>query len=88
VRRLRSQFPRIENADGIFTAGELAIGGQIVLFEYWSLTNALVATQKSYPDLPAHRQSQGRGHTKTESTVRYLGIEVDDALAMAEQVDV
>ena len=28
------------------------------------------------------------GHTKLESTVRYLGIEVDDALAIAEQVDV
>ena len=28
------------------------------------------------------------GHTKFESTVRYLGIEVDDALAIAEQVDV
>jgi integrase len=28
------------------------------------------------------------GHTKSESTVRYLGIEVDDALAIAEQVDV
>jgi site-specific recombinase XerD len=28
------------------------------------------------------------GHTKIERTVRYLGIEVDDALAMAEQVDV
>ena len=28
------------------------------------------------------------GHTKIESTVRYLGIEVDDALAMAEQIDV
>ena len=27
------------------------------------------------------------GHTKTESTVRYLGIEVDDALAVAEQID-
>jgi len=26
------------------------------------------------------------GHTKIESTVRYLGIEVDDALAIAEQV--
>jgi integrase len=25
------------------------------------------------------------GHTKIESTVRYLGIEVDDALAVAEQ---
>lgn len=28
------------------------------------------------------------GHTKVESTVRYLGVEVDDALAIAEQVDV
>ena len=28
------------------------------------------------------------GHSKLESTVRYLGIEVDDALAIAEQVEV
>jgi integrase len=28
------------------------------------------------------------GHTKIESTVGYLGIEVDNALAIAEQVDV
>jgi integrase len=28
------------------------------------------------------------GHRKIESTVRYLGIEVDDALAIAEQVEV
>jgi len=28
------------------------------------------------------------GHRKIESTVRYLGIEVDDALVIAEQVDV
>jgi integrase len=27
------------------------------------------------------------GDTKIESTVRYLGIEVDDALSIAEQVD-
>ena len=27
------------------------------------------------------------GHNKIESTVRYLGIEVDDALALAEQID-
>jgi integrase len=27
-------------------------------------------------------------HTKIESTVRYLGIQVDDALAIAEQIDV
>jgi site-specific recombinase XerC len=28
------------------------------------------------------------GHTKLESTVRYLGIELDDALEMAEQTEV
>jgi len=28
------------------------------------------------------------GHTKIENTVRYLGIEVEDAIALAEQVDV
>lgn len=28
------------------------------------------------------------GHTKLESTVRYLGIEVDNALKMAEQTEV
>ena len=28
------------------------------------------------------------GHTRVESTVRYLGIEVDDALALAEQIEV
>jgi hypothetical protein len=28
------------------------------------------------------------GHSRIESTVRYLGIELDDALAIAEQVDV
>ncbi len=27
------------------------------------------------------------GHTKLESTVRYLGIEVDDALVLSEQAD-
>jgi len=27
------------------------------------------------------------GHTKLESTVRYLGVDVDDALAISEQVD-
>ncbi|CAM2148454.1 protein of unknown function [Pararobbsia alpina] len=28
------------------------------------------------------------GHTKLKSTVRYLGIEVDDALEMVEQTEV
>jgi hypothetical protein len=28
------------------------------------------------------------GHSKTESTVRYLGIEVDDASCIAEKIDI
>ena len=28
------------------------------------------------------------GHTKVESTVRYLGVEVDDALDIAEQIEI
>ncbi len=28
------------------------------------------------------------GHTKLESTIRYLGIEVDDALELAEQTEI
>jgi len=28
------------------------------------------------------------GHSKLDSTVRYLGIEIDDALEMSEQTDV
>ncbi len=28
------------------------------------------------------------GHTKVESTVRYLGIEVDDALKISEELDI
>jgi site-specific recombinase XerC len=28
------------------------------------------------------------GHTKIESTVQYLGIDVDDALLIAEQIEI
>ena len=28
------------------------------------------------------------GHTKIESTVRYLGIDIDDALAISEQLEI
>jgi integrase len=28
------------------------------------------------------------GHSRIESTIRYLGIEVDDALEIAEQIDI
>ena len=47
---------------------------------------------KSDVDLPAHEKSACRpallGHTKLKSTVRYLGIEVEDALELSEQTEV
>jgi integrase len=35
----------------------------------------------------AARGATPLGHTKLENTVRYLGVEVDDALNMAEQIE-
>lgn len=35
-----------------------------------------------------HYDSCPLGHTKIESTVRYLGIEIDDAIEIAEKIDV
>ena len=32
--------------------------------------------------------SRPLGHTKIESTVRYLGVEIDDAIEIAEKIDV
>lgn len=56
------------------------------------LRHPLAEADEGHPPLAANRQPEGRpapaGHRKIESTVRYLGIEVDDALAIAEQVDV
>ena len=45
-----------------------------------SLRNSLAEPKRMAPPL--------QGHTKVESMVRYLGIEVDDALTIAEQVDI
>jgi hypothetical protein len=28
------------------------------------------------------------GHTKVDSTVRYLGVELEDALSIAEKIDI
>lgn len=36
----------------------------------------------------AHRSHSTTRHTKLENTVRYLGIEIDDALEVAEQTEV
>jgi hypothetical protein len=56
-----------------------------------SLRHAFDAPHQSDADLPQDRQLRAvqllLGHTKIESTVRYLGIEVDDALSLSEQVE-
>ena len=53
-------------------------------------THSLRRTKATH--LPSNRlltcRAAAQGHTKIESTVRYLGIEVDDALAIAEQINV
>ncbi len=52
------------------------------------------ATDKADVDLPTDKELArdpaftGLGHSKLESTVKYLGIEVDDALELAEQTEV
>jgi hypothetical protein len=52
---------------------------------------ALDAAYEGCPDLSKDRNLCAvqllLGHTKLESTVRYLGIEVDDALNIAEQIE-
>jgi hypothetical protein len=57
-----------------------------------TIRNAFTAPHKSNPDLSPDRNLRAvhllLGHTKIESTVRYLGVEVHDALAIVEQVDV
>ena len=53
---------------------------------------AFDAPDQGVADLPAHKEPQSRsaspGHAKLESTVRYLGIGVDDALEIAGQTEV
>ena len=56
------------------------------------LRNPLDAPHQGDADLPANQNLRAvqllLGYTKLESTVRYLGIEVDDALEMSEQTEV
>lgn len=48
-------------------------------------------THQAHADLPANEEPGAvqllLGHTKLESTVRYFGIEIDDALEIAEQTE-
>ncbi len=56
------------------------------------LRDPLDAADEGFVDLPSYGNLRAvqllLGHTKIESTVRYLGIEVDDALEMAERTEV
>jgi len=70
--------------------------GRIVGRRNWSgihrVWHALPSQDKGRVNLSSYEEHSRRtvllGHAKIESTVRYLGIEVDDALEMAEQTEV
>jgi hypothetical protein len=38
--------------------------------------------------MPIYRRTGNLGHTKIESTVRYLGIEIDGAIEIVEKIEV
>jgi hypothetical protein len=67
----------------------LGSGNQPGLQRLW---NPYDAAYEGVTDLSTDQKFAGGqlllGHTKLESTVRYLGIEVDDALEMAEHTEV
>jgi len=55
--------------------------------------HALATAHQGSADLPTKQGTSERcnfyfGHSKIESTVRYLGIEVDDAIEIAEKIDI
>jgi integrase len=88
-------FPSRSNADGHLTTGQYAclvddwitmIGLDPSNYGTHSLRRTKVAmVYKRTGNLRACQLLLG--HTKLESTVRYLGIEADDALALSEQTD-
>ena len=63
-----------------------------------ALASKLSITALTRCDAPRHRSSMRRReiyavqillcHTKTDSTVRYLGVDVEDALELAERTEV
>jgi hypothetical protein len=63
----------------------MARGHRARPFAVWhSLPQADESDVDLQEDWQSARGSTAPGHTKIESTVRYLGIEVDDAIAIAE----
>ena len=77
-------------------AGSRATGGMFGLPTYIGLDSSAYGThslRRTKAALVYHRTKNLRavqlllGHTKLQSTVRYLGIEVYDAVEVAEQTD-
>jgi hypothetical protein len=56
------------------------------------LWNPLVAADKSFHNLQADWDLRAvqilLGHTKIDSTVRYLGVDIEDALTLAEGTEI
>jgi len=67
-------------------------GSTLTWLGWGQLRDAHLETHKGDLDLPPHQNLRAvqllLEHTKLESTVRSLGIEVNDALEMAEQTEV
>ena len=61
-------------------------------FSYHIIWNSFHETNQSIFNLQENKKSESSsillGHTKLESTVRYLGVEVDDALELSEAKDI
>jgi len=54
--------------------------------------STLAATDESVDDLPGDRYIRAiqilLGHSKIENSVRYLGVDVEDALLLAERTEI
>ena len=85
---------RLGNTQGSFVAGFKIVRRWIVELGADPSTYGTHSIRRTKASLIYRRTKNLRavqlllGNTKLESTVRYLGIEVDDALEMAEQTEV
>ncbi|MES3480739.1 hypothetical protein QDQ08_11345, partial [Citrobacter freundii] len=70
-------FGFAENTDDLFV-GKTLLHGDVLMWLMKTLLTSGCTNQRG----------AGQGHKKLESTVRYLGIEVDDALEISESIEV
>ena len=90
---------RLAEAKGAISAGLTTRRYARLVQEWWPTSDsilrsrqALAAQNEGGADLPTNRESS-RGsayacYSKIESTVRHMGIEVDDAIEIAEDIDI